>query len=59
MGTYKTPLCGRCKVEPVEVIDDWESFQCRNCNDRDIERNNKRREWDEYHPGEPMPKSEL
>jgi hypothetical protein len=53
------PLCRRCKREEVEVIDDWESVQCRRCNDRDIERTSRRQEWDHYHPGEPCPESEL
>lgn len=52
-------LCCRCKVNEVERIDDWESIQCTECNDRDIQRSDKRREWDYYHPGEPCPKSEL
>lgn len=52
-------LCVRCKRNPVETIDDWVSIQCSACNDRDIERNNKRKEWEHFHPGEPIPKSEL
>lgn len=53
-------LCIRCKIEPVEDFGDGESsLQCGRCNDRDIERSNRSREWSHYHPGEPIPKSEL
>jgi len=52
-------LCCRCKVREIEVIDDWESSQGRRCNDRDIERNENRREWEYFHPDEPIPASEL
>lgn len=52
-------LCARCGKEPVEVIEDWVSTLCISCADREIEREALRREWDYYHPGEPMPKSEL
>jgi hypothetical protein len=53
--------CDRlCKCgNPVEVIDDWFSHQCVECNDRSIERYNRLREWHHYHPDEPCPKSEL
>ena len=53
-----TPMCCRCKIREVEVIDDWESSQCRRCNDRDIERNQNREEWNAYHD-EPCPEIEL
>lgn len=53
------PLCIECEIEPVEIIDDWESSYCPRCNDRLIERSNRRREWDYYHPGEAIPKEEL
>ncbi len=43
-------LCKRCKIREVERIDDWESSQCPSCNDRDIERNRERDEWNYYHP---------
>jgi hypothetical protein len=43
-------ICCRCKRSPVEVIDDWESTQCPACNDRDIERNREREEWNHFHP---------
>jgi len=43
-------LCRRCKKREVEQIDDWESEQCPSCNDRDIERNREREEWNYYHP---------
>lgn len=51
-------LCTRCRVNEVERIDGWESAQCASCNDRDIRRNNKRREWEEFHD-EPCPENEL
>jgi hypothetical protein len=50
-------MCCRCKVRPVEDFGDGErSLQCGQCNDRDIEHSEQRREWDHFHPGEPMPK---
>lgn len=52
-------LCTRCKQYPVERIEDWVSHLCPYCNDREIERSNRRREWDHYHPGEPCPNCEL
>lgn len=52
-------ICAKCKVNPVEQIDEWVSNYCSFCNDRMIERSNKRREWDHFHPGQPCPKSEL
>lgn len=45
----RTPICIRCKKRFVEVIDDWESSQCSHCNDRDIERNSERNEWNYFH----------
>lgn len=51
-------VCIRCKKREVECIDDWESSQCRQCNDRDIERNENRAEWDACHD-EPCPEIEL
>lgn len=59
MGWSRTKVCARCKTEPVEVIDEWVSHLCCYCNDREIERSNRQREWDHYHPGTPCPKSEL
>lgn len=56
---WRPQICSRCKMDEVEVIDDWESIQCRRCNDRDIARSQKRAEWGHYHPGEPCPSSEL
>ncbi len=52
-------FCRKCKVNPVEQIDDWKSDYCRACNNIFINLNNNRREWDHYHPNEPIPKSEL
>lgn len=52
-------LCNRCKKYPVEDFgDDEPSFQCGYCNDREIERSNRAREWREFHD-EPIPASEL
>lgn len=51
-------MCARCKRREVEVIDDWQSVNCRECNDVLIDQSNRVREWDYYHPGEPCPKSE-
>jgi RNase P subunit RPR2 len=51
-------LCRICRKRDVEVIDDWESDNCRDCNDRLIERNNARAEWDACHD-EPCPEIEL
>lgn len=45
-------MCSRCKVRPVEVICDYVSPQCSTCNDRDIERNREREEWNYYHPSD-------
>ena len=59
MGTRHDKQCKRCGAWEVEVIDDWESLYCLGCNDREIERSNKQREWSHYHPGEPCPESEL
>lgn len=44
--------------DPVEQIDDWSSQYCPRHNDVLINRANRRREWDHFHPGEPMPKAE-
>lgn len=53
-------ICNRCHQRPVEDFgDEFPSYQCGDCNDREIERYNRRAEWDHYHPGEPIPKSEL
>lgn len=43
-------LCLKCKKREVEVIDDWVSTQCPNCNDLDIQHSQERREWNHYHP---------
>lgn len=51
-------LCARCGKREIEIIDDWESAQCRQCNDRDIERNENRREWEYFHD-EPCPEIEI
>lgn len=52
-------LCIRCKVNPCEDFgDEYPSLQCNRCNDRDIERNQNRAEWNAYHD-EPCPEIEL
>lgn len=43
-------ICQCCKKHEVEVIDDFVSTQCSSCNDKDIERNRERDEWNYYHP---------
>ncbi len=52
------PVCKRCRQYPVEEDDEWQSDFCHYCNDRLIEQAQKRKEWDYYHPGQPMPYSE-
>lgn len=47
--SYQIPICVRCKKREVEVIEDWESTQCPQCNDKDIEREQERREWNYFH----------
>lgn len=52
-------LCIRCKQNPVEDFGDGEpSWQCIQCNDRDIRQSENLREWAHYHPGEPCPPNE-
>jgi hypothetical protein len=47
-------ICRKCGRREVEDFGDGEpSNQCVECNDRDIERSNERREWNHYHPDEP------
>lgn len=50
--------CVRCGEFGVESWDGDDSSQCPSCNDRDIERMQNIREWDEYHPGTPCPEIE-
>lgn len=53
------PGCVECGSHDLEDWGDGErSIRCYRCNDRQIERSNRAREWSYYHPGEPMPKSE-
>ncbi len=49
-------ICRKCKLreceyfEPVGPDDDgYESPNCAQCNDKEIERSNERREWHYYH----------
>lgn len=52
-------LCIACGSDDLEDWGDGErSIRCYGCNDREIEKSNRQREWDYYHPGEPIPKSE-
>lgn len=52
--------CVECGSHDLEHWGDGEySSRCYRCDDRQIERSNRIREWDYYHPGEPIPKSEL
>lgn len=50
MGARHDRQCKRCGKWEVEEIEDWISDMCGNCNDRDIEHANERREWNYYHP---------
>lgn len=51
--------CIRCNSTDLEDWGDGEySNMCYRCNDREIGRSNRIREWREFHD-EPMPKSEL
>ncbi len=59
MGVRHDRQCASCEKWEVEVIDEWESDFCQGCNDRAVERSNRQREWDYYHPGQPAPKEEL
>lgn len=52
-------VCVNCGSPDLEHWGDGEySIRCGRCNDREIEKSNRQRDWDHYHPGEPMPKSE-
>lgn len=53
MPGWERPICNRCKKREVEVIDDFVSSQCSQCNDRDIERTREREEWNYYHMDDP------
>ena len=50
--------CYECKLPLLDEIE-VESGLCERCADKAIERNRRRDEWDEFHPGEPCPKEEL
>lgn len=51
--------CIMCGSDDLEDYGDGEySPRCYDCNDKLIERSNRAREWDHYHPGEPIPESE-
>lgn len=51
--------CIECGSFDIEDFGDGEhSTRCYRCNDRQIEKSNRSREWAHYHPGEPMPESE-
>lgn len=51
--------CIKCGSSDLEHWGDGEySARCYHCNDIEIDRSNKMREWREYHD-EPIPKSEL
>jgi hypothetical protein len=53
-------VCVSCGSDDLEHWGDGEySIRCYRCNDKEIEHSNRRREWDYYHPGTPIPKSEL
>ena len=46
--------CNRYVFDEIEV----DMLFCNRCADREIERHQRNREWEYYHPGEPMPASE-
>jgi hypothetical protein len=37
----------------------YRDTRCVSCNSKLIDQANNRREWDHYHPGEPIPECEL
>lgn len=51
----------RCVVCQVPLIDEIEmdTGVCCDCADRMYEREQRRREWDHYHPDDPCPAIEL
>lgn len=51
------PACTTCQ-EALWTDIEIDCGLCNRCQDRMIDRANRRAEWDYYHPGEPMPKSE-
>lgn len=52
--------CIGCGSTDLEHWGDGEySLRCGRCNDREIEKSNRIREWDYYHPNTSIPKSEL
>jgi len=51
--------CIECGSDDLEPWGDGEySDRCYDCNDRQIEKSNRAREWAHYHPGIPQPESE-
>ena len=48
----------KCKTKGCGNVALPENDFCGACEDALIELANKRREWDHFHPGEPMPESE-
>lgn len=51
--------CIECDSDDLEPWSDGEySPRCYECNDRQIEKSNRAREWAHYHPETPIPASE-
>ena len=50
MGRNFNKKCMTCGKPEVEQIEDWVSFQCVECNTKDIEDAEERREFHYYHP---------
>lgn len=51
--------CIECGSDDLEPWGDGEcSLRCYSCNDRQIEKSNRAREWAHYHPGVSAPESE-
>lgn len=50
--------CARCKAHLLSQ-DELDFGVCEDCAERAYHREQKRREWDHYHPGEPCPEIEL
>lgn len=49
--------CKKCKL-PLLSENELEFEHCERCLEAQAERYQRRREWNEYHPGEPCPEIE-
>ena len=50
------PRCGCGEILWSDIERDYET--CNRCQQRQIDKANRRREWDYYHPDDEMPESE-